>query len=78
MLRTGDCANPGLAALWEAVLSCRLGCLPSRIAMTSFISSLRADSSDMMAFLYTLAIDVVVKGRRKANEQVFEAEGEWN
>lgn len=67
MLRTGDCGYPGLDALWETVLCCDIGFLPSRIAMTSFISSLRADSSDMLAVLFWLAIIVVAEGKRKGD-----------
>lgn len=62
MLRTGDCVNPGLEALCEAVLCWDMGFLPSRMAITSFISSLRADSSDMMADLFSYAMSVDAKG----------------
>lgn len=65
MLRTGDCVNPGLDALCEAVLCCDWCFLPSRIAMTSFISSLRADSSDMIVGFFRLVKIVGSKERMK-------------
>jgi hypothetical protein len=70
MLRTGDCAKPGLAARCEAVLCCEGAVFPSKRAITSLISSSRAFSSDMVAVVFWSAISDCAKEGSGTNRRL--------